>query len=357
MVLSLQACESTPTASATEKSPTATPASASASPAAASAASPGPKRLDARSRPSTTTAQTPSKPTSGTASKTPTNDPTAGLLDAGAEVDGNVGANRVPADARRAAQRPTTPSAADAKSATPSNTAAKPAERATWSVLLATYADQGHRAQADAARNDMALRIPELRQAFVRTNSTGSMVLIGHFEGPKDPAAKAQLARVKEMGDGTSRTFPRAMLVRTGASPNDGPPGPLDLRTVRRDFPKGTLYTLQVAAWASLGSKELTMAQIKKSAESYAQQLRTQGFEAYYFHDFDTETSTVTVGVFGPDSYDSKSTLFAPEVEAMMRKFPKSLLNGEEVLVPVDPKKTGSKTVAQSSRLVEVPKL
>jgi hypothetical protein len=63
------------------------------------------------------------------------------------------------------------------------------------------------------------------------------------------------------------------------------------------------------------------------------------------------------VGVFGPDAYDSKSTLYSPEVDAVMRRFPKSLVNGEEVLIPLDPSNPQGKTVPQGPRLVEIPRM
>jgi hypothetical protein len=38
-----------------------------------------------------------------------------------------------------------------------------------------------------------------------------------------------------------------------------------------------------------------------------------------------------------------------------MRKFPKHLVNGEELLVPLDPAKPQGKTMPQAPRLVEIP--
>lgn len=285
-------------------------------------------------------------------------------MDPGAEVDGNATGGRVPASARAAAQRPTTdqattPSGTLAGPATKSRGAAKGTgdERPGWGVLLATFSSDDHRSLAETARNAIVSKYPELRQAYVRSTSRGSVVLIGHFPNPQDPAAQAELKRVKDIGTGFPKPFARSMLSRIGATGDSGPPGPHDLRSVRVQRPKSTLYTLQVAVWSALGSNELKMPEIKRAAEAYAQQLRSQGYEAYYFHDFDTVTSTVTVGVFGADAYDSRSTLYAPEVEALMRKFPKSLVNGEEVLVPVDPKMPNAKTVPQGPRLVEIPKI
>jgi hypothetical protein len=225
-----------------------------------------------------------------------------------------------------------------------------------WSVLLASVTGAEHQANANAIREEVIRRYPQLNDAYVSTTQRGSVVLVGHFTGPQDPAAQAELKVVKEINEGNMRAFPRAMLTRMGAGAEAGPPGPNDLRIVRRTRPNATLYSLQVAVWSAFGTDELKMSDIKRSAETLCRQLRAEGNEAYYFHDFDTKTSIVTVGVFGADAYDSKSTLYAPAVEAVMKKFPKHLVNGEELLMPVDMRDPTGKTMPQSPRLVEIPK-
>jgi hypothetical protein len=225
-----------------------------------------------------------------------------------------------------------------------------------WSVLLASVTGADHQANANAIREEVVRRYPQLNDAYVSTTQRGSVVLVGHFTGPQDPAAQAELKVVKEINEGNMRAFPRAMLTRMGAGAEAGPPGPNDLRIVRRTRPNATLYSLQVAVWSAFGTNELKMSDIKRSAETLCRQLRAEGNEAYYFHDFDTKTSIVTVGVFGADAYDSKSTLYAPEVEAVMKMFPKHLVNGEELLMPVDMRDPTGKTMPQSPRLVEIPK-
>jgi hypothetical protein len=315
----------------------------------------------------------------------PAADPTSTLINPGDEVDGNVGSDRVPSAARTRAARdsgsmpatdtrtlrePTPEDVAAAKrlaASRPKTTRAGAAgagaavapedERPTWGVMLATFAGEDHRATAMTARDEIARRFPAVADCYVRTTTRGSVVLVGRFEGPQEAAAQAELKRVKEIQSNGQRVFGRAILTRVGASADLSPPGPHDLRSVRAQAPKATMYTLQVAVWSALGTDELKMSEIKRAAEAYCRELRTQGNEAYYFHDFDTRTSVVTVGVFGPDAYDSKSTLYAPDVEAVMRKFPKHLVNGEELRIPVDPRNPAGKTIPQSPRLVEVPKL
>jgi len=363
-------CDSAPAAT-----PPADAAAKTAAPAksgATSTTTPSPKRLEAK-RPS--------------APKQP--DTTAGLMNPGDEVEGVSGKDSARAAVRTktgsapaappadvsAAPGARVPSAAEraaaarmasdndakrrAEAAATAERNAKQndvdAERASWGVLLATVTGAESRANAMSIREQVIRRYPALKDAYVRSIPHGSVVLVGRFEGVQDPAAQAQLKLVKETMDGNVRAFPRAMLTRLGANANQGPPGPNDLRIVRQTRPTQTLYTLQVAVWSAFGTDEVKMSDIKRSAENYCRQLRSEGNEAYYFHDFDTKTSTVTIGVFGTDAYDSKSTLYAPEVDAVMRKFPKHLVNGEELLVPLDPAKPQGKTMPQAPRLVEIP--
>jgi hypothetical protein len=354
--------------------PAASAASASASPSAAQQTTPAqptqtppaskPPAAPPAGAPATPPATQPSKPPAGTTPSGPRTlqpnappsqpaprDPTRELMDEGQEVDGNVGEERLNERVRQRARDAAKPATEAPEGGTSST------DKAEWAVLLVSFTEEDHKQLAESARAQISQRFPELRNAYVRALGRGSAVLVGSFTGPQDPAAQAELRKVKDLGEGVPKPFARAMLTRASVAGGSGPVGPNDLRVVRRELPEGTLYTLQVAAWATLGSKEMTGSQVKRSAESYAQQLRTQGYEAFYYHDPGKELSIVTIGVFGPDAYDSRSTLFAPEVEALMRKFPKSLLNGEEVLIEVDPRLPGTKRVPQSPRLVEIPRL
>ena len=370
-----------------DSAPAATPPADAASKTAAPA-TPGPKRLEAKrpAAPAPASAAASAAPAAATtAAKQP--DATSGLMNPGDEVEGVSGNDSARAPRAKAAAAPAAPAdvsaapgarvpsaaeraaaarmAADndakrrAEAAATAERAAKQndvdAEHASWGVLLATVTGAESRANAMSIREQVIRRYPALKDAYVRSIPHGSVVLVGRFEGVQDPAAQAQLKLVKETMDGNVRAFPRAMLTRLGANANQGPPGPNDLRIVRQTRPTQTLYTLQVAVWSAFGTDEVKMSDIKRSAESYCRQLRSEGNEAYYFHDFDTKTSTVTIGVFGTDAYDSKSTLYAPEVDAVMRKFPKHLVNGEELLVPLDPAKPQGKTMPQAPRLVEIP--
>jgi len=223
-----------------------------------------------------------------------------------------------------------------------------------WGIVLLTFSQADHAARAQSALKSIRSRWSQLDGAYVRQVGGGSAVLMGTFSGPTDPRAKQQLDQIKQIVDGQARPFALAMLTRFEASP--GVMGQFDIRRARERFPnQNPLYSVQVAVWSDLGSGELSRAEVKQRADSYCKQLRTRGIEAYVFHDGGTKTSCVCVGVFGKDAYDPRSTLYSAEVEAVLRRFPKHLVNGEPLMLPYD-KSDPSKLRAQPPTLVEVPK-
>lgn len=256
--------------------------------------------------------------------------------------------------------KPTAPAANPAPSAASSTNPAKSSNGAAvkgrWSVILATFADADHAAKAAAFRGQLISQYPELREAMVRRIGKGSAIVIGRFEAPDDPAAQTELKRVKAIERNKQKPFAGVMLMRTTSDDAGGPPKQWDLRSLRAKFPSvRPLFTLQVAAWSTFGEKGADYDGMRASAERYCAELRKKGHEAWFLHDEDAETSIVSVGHFDRRAYDTKSTLFSPEVQDMMREFPANLVNGEPVLIPVDPRNPKGKTKPQPCRLVEVP--
>ena len=182
--------------------------------------------------------------------------------------------------------------------------------------------------------------------------------MVGRYTGLDDPTAKPRVKAVQAIQDARGgRPFARAILSRLDASRRTGPLSPSDLRSARAMKPgNSTLYTLQVAMWSDFGSGEVSPEEIRRSAEGYCARLRSQGHAAFYYHDEDRRMSIVTVGVFGPEAYDARTTLFSPEVDELMAKFPAMLVAGEELLVRSDPRDPKSKMLPQRPMLVEVPR-
>jgi len=247
------------------------------------------------------------------------------------------------------------PAAADAGKPAPA-VSDDASSKAHWSVIIATFADTDHVARANAMKSQLMQQYPELGQVTVRRVGKGSAIVLGRFAGPDDPAARPELKRIKAIERDGRKPFAGAMLMRTTADDTSGPRKPNDLRNLREKYPNvRPMFTLQVAAWSTLGEKNADYAPMRQAAERYCAELRQKGHEAWFLHDSDSETSIVTVGHFDRRAYDPKSTLYAPDVEDLMRQFPANQLNGEPLMIPVDPKNTNGKTVPQPCRLVEVP--
>jgi hypothetical protein len=237
--------------------------------------------------------------------------------------------------------------------ATPS---AQPQGAGRWGIVLATVGDDGHEKVAAALRDRFAAAYPALEQAYVRSTPRGSVVMVGQFKGPDDPAARPALEQVKAIStDGQVRPFARAYISRVQTASESS--GPLDLANARRKNPRvNPLFTVQVAMWSDFDSDTIPMDEIRRKSESYAQSLRLRGHEAYVRHDEDKRTSIVTIGAFDSTAYDPRSTLFSPPVERIFREFPFMLVNGEELLQP--PQKgmpAGTPPSRQPAVLIEIP--
>ncbi len=222
-----------------------------------------------------------------------------------------------------------------------------------WSVMLMSFTGEEHRKLAIAACEQVRKRYPLLADAFVRSKDKGSVVVVGRFSSPKDETARPLLKDVQSIVDGGTRPFARALLTRWTSS-RDAKPGPLDLRQARQADPSARrLYSMEVAVWSDFGSGEMSMDDVRKKSEAQAKQLRAQGHQAFYYHDDDRGMSIVTIGVFGEDAYNPQTMLYSDAVEAVKKKFPNLMVNGETLLRVARP---GSKeTTPEKSLLIEVP--
>lgn len=225
-----------------------------------------------------------------------------------------------------------------------------------WSVMLATFTQPDHAERAAAFRSQLVREYPELAQAATVRVGRGSAIAIGRFGAPADKDAQAELKRVKAIERNGARPFAGAMLLRMTTDTASGIVKPHDIRNLRARHPSiRPLFTLQVAAWSTFGEKGMEFSEMRRAAERYCAELRAKGHEAWFHHDEDRATSIVTVGNFDRRAYDARSTLFAPEVEDLMRRFPAHLTNGEPVLILSDPRNPKSPSRPQACRLVEVP--
>lgn len=223
-----------------------------------------------------------------------------------------------------------------------------------WSLVLATVGGDTHPVQAAALRNQIAGEFPQLRDAFVRPQGRGSAIWYGRFASPTDPAAIRAKEMIRGLERGGGPAFPRTFM---SLLPDDSPVGERDIRQLRVLYPNvDPLYSLEVAMWWTGGLDEISWDEVRRSAESYVAELRRAGHDAWYYHDPVKEMSAVTIGAFDKRAYDGRSTLYSPEVDALMREFPVRRMNGEDVLIEMTPGDPRTR-IPQACRLVLVPKL
>lgn len=226
--------------------------------------------------------------------------------------------------------------------------------RGRWSLMLVTVGGDNHPRQAQAIRGEIIRTFPELNSIFVRSTSKGSTIWYGRFKSATEPAAKQAREKIKAMQRNGQPAFSRAFF---SVLPDDSPIGDRDIRRLRMMYPGvNPLYSLQIACWGTFGGDQITWKEVRRSAEARVASLRARGFDAWYHHDQVTELSVVTVGVFDSRAYDGRSTLFSPEVEALLEDFPVHLINGEDVIIEIRPGDPSTR-VPQQCRLVSVPEL
>lgn len=223
-----------------------------------------------------------------------------------------------------------------------------------WSVTLMTFSGEDNEELAEAACIQLRRRYPLLAQAFVQNRASGSVILVGRFTGLDDPDARPFLKQVQTLTDENARPFARSLLARV-ATARESQMGAFDLRRARQANPNArSLYSMEVAVWSDFGSDEITLDQIRSRAEAFTKKLRAQGYPAFFNHDDDRRMSIVTIGLFGEDAYNSKTMLYSDGVEEIKRKFPKLLVNDEELRRPI--RKGSQETTPDASFLVEVPR-
>lgn len=207
-----------------------------------------------------------------------------------------------------------------------------------WALVLGTFSGTNHEQAARQMVANLPQIAPQVRGARVHTTPRGSMVIYGSYTGRDDEAAKRDQEWIKAIKYQDRNVFNRVILTRIDLRLTQAQLHPHDLLSARRAHPNvDPLYTLDVAIWMSnpdaKSSKDrITYEQVKQKAEAYAAELRTRGEEAYFYHDDVNQWSVVTIGLFDRRAIDSRSGLYSAEVDALIRKFPVRLANGEPLM-------------------------
>lgn len=215
----------------------------------------------------------------------------------------------------------------------PANAASPSAEtsESAWALVLATFTEGDTVAAAGQMIAETRNIAPQVQGLRPFPSAKGTMVVYGNYSGREDPVAKRDATWLKSIKYQSRQVFSRVIgPIHLDLRPLDGQLNPYDLHAARQAHPKtNPLYTLDVAMWDDLGAGKMTYDEIRSKAEAYVRQLRTQGFEAYFYHDDVAKRSIVTVGLFDRTAINPISGLYEDSVTSMIKKFPQRLVNGE----------------------------
>ncbi len=228
----------------------------------------------------------------------------------------------------------------------------KPAEKTeapadssgAWTIILGTFTGPDHRKVAGeaAARIIGETGLGGLR---IEPRGKGTVIALGLYPEPNDEARR-ELDRVRELKMGNQPVFAGAFLAPPPAGSDVGLSPMYHLSKAREEFGPAVRYTLQVAVYESPKREEAM-----RAAEQAAVVLRREGESAFYYHG--QQRSMVTIGAFAESDVGLNGALPSPALEALKRRHPLNLLNGNRPLVET---RVGSdKSTNQPSFLVMIP--
>ncbi len=228
-----------------------------------------------------------------------------------------------------------------------------------FSIVLSTFAGDGHFAQATQYHQQACILLPDMANSMrVHPSSGGSVVVYGSYSGWKDPAAREDVKTLQQLTINDRQVFPQAMLSELNPLRAHDSIAEEELLSLRLRYPDiRVLYTLEIAMWGDFESGQWPERKRKAEAERYVRGLRQRGIPAFYHHDASREMSIVTVGVFDHRAVDGQTGLKSPQVERFLMDFPERRVNGEPVIDLYDPNDPGKGGRPQQPRIVEVPQL
>ncbi len=215
-----------------------------------------------------------------------------------------------------------------------------------WTVPVESFTGMG-RHQRASRLGSRVNSLVGMNGAWVSDNGLQTTLFFGRFSSAQSPEAQLALHAIREIEVDDERPYAEVRLV---------PMSPV-VRTASdsRDLSQYSgMYSLQIAAF-----RDQDAAAQRDAAEEYADQLRKDGDEAYYFHG--RTMSLVTVGLFAKDQAlvtvdnplapGSKVDRYGPAVLELQKKHPFNLINGMTVVE----KQNGKVMGEQPSMLVPVP--
>ncbi|MDP6601193.1 MAG: hypothetical protein QGH76_02720 [Phycisphaerales bacterium] len=227
-----------------------------------------------------------------------------------------------------------------------------------YGIVLATFPGAGSAEAATSLRLQLGSAFPGLASMIrIHERRSGWVVAFGDYTSFDDPRVPSDIEMIRRLrGPRGNQLFPQVLLTRFRAPRSMSDLHPLDLWSVRQEYPNvDPLYTLDIAIWGDFESGQWSASKRRTTAEQYAAEVRTRGYESWFYHDEDRQLSSVTVGLFDHYAIDAETGFYSMDVEAVLAEFPERLVNGEPLMEYRNPGDHSMGMRAQQPRLVEVP--
>lgn len=222
-------------------------------------------------------------------------------------------------------------------------------ESGDWTIVLAAFRGQE---APQAAQFALGRVTQEAGLTDARLEERGEAIVLtyGRFDGPEDPSAATELARLRAIEMRGVKPFEQALL--TPPRPRAGSNPQYDLLNVSQTYGPGYAYTLQIGSYGRSDGRqpsESERQEARRAAERAVATLRSEGEQAFYFHG--PNFSSVTVGLFRAEDVNPQTGLRSAAFYDMQEKFPYNLLNGAQRTVRLE----GAAAQPQRSVLVRIP--
>ncbi|MEN0021591.1 MAG: hypothetical protein AAF747_12010, partial [Planctomycetota bacterium] len=234
------------------------------------------------------------------------------------------------------------------------------ADRAAWTIVLASFIDTPDAEPRVVEAIDL-MRRAGLAGLSPRAERRGNRIAVvaGRYRSAEDAAP--DLARIRNLEFDGRKRFALAITSPPDVGQLVGSRPEYDLRQAKvfYDLPDPA-YTLQVGVYGSADGASLSdneLAEVRRTAEQAAYDLRRQGELAFYFHG--ASRSSLTIGIWGPNDHSPQQSGQAIESSALIaarQRFPQNTLNGGGIVQRLRQRDGDSIDVLQESFLVSVPR-
>ena len=149
-----------------------------------------------------------------------------------------------------------------------------------YGIVLATFPGAGSAEAATSLRLQLAPAFPGLAsKILLHERRNGWVVAFGDYTGFDDPRARQDIEMIRRLrGPRGNQLFPQVLLTRFRAPRAMSDLHPLDLWSVRQEYPDiDPLYTLDIAIWGDFESGQWSASKRRSARRAAAEEMFLAG--------------------------------------------------------------------------------